>query len=96
LEVKSTNKGRLTCSICCTWVLSSSHSKSIFFFTQSRAFFSFHFCLTCGLLKIQAFTTWWFCYLGPPTRVEERPYLPTSMWSMCLLSKCWQSNHLAV
>jgi hypothetical protein len=46
------------------------------------------------LLKIQAFTAWWFCCLGPLTWVEGRPYLPTFMWSPCLLSKCWRSSHL--
>jgi hypothetical protein len=51
-EAKRTNKGYLTYSICCTWASSSSHFNSAFFFTQSRAFFSFHFCFACGLLKI--------------------------------------------
>ncbi len=51
-EVKCTNKGCLTYSICCTWAWSSSHSNSAFFFTLSGAFFSFCFCLACGLFKI--------------------------------------------
>ncbi len=50
-EVKHTNKGHLTCSICCAWVWSPSHFNSAFFFTLSRAFFSFHFCLTCGVAQ---------------------------------------------
>ncbi len=57
-EVKSTNKGHLTCSIYYTWAWSSSHFNSAFFFTLSRAFFSFYFCLACGLFKIRAFITW--------------------------------------
>ncbi len=77
-EAKCTNKGRVTCFICCTWAWSSSHSNSAFLFTLSRAFFSFHFCLACGLLKIWTFIVWWFCCLGPPTWVEGRPNLPTS------------------
>jgi hypothetical protein len=62
-KAKRTNKGRLTCSICYTWAWSSSHSNSTFFFTLLKAFFSFRFCLACGLLKIWAFIAWWFCYL---------------------------------
>jgi hypothetical protein len=54
-EAKRTNKGRLTCSICCAWAWSSSHCNSAFFFTLLRAFFSFRFYLACGLLKIRAF-----------------------------------------
>ncbi len=88
LKLKCTNKGRLTCSIFCAWAWSSSHSNFTFFFTISRAFFSLCFCLACKLLKIRAFIAWWFCCLGPPTWVEGWPYLPTSMWSPCLLSKC--------
>ncbi len=57
-KAKRTNKGHLTCSIYCTWAWSSSHFNSTFFFTLSRAFFPFCFCLACGLLKIQAFITW--------------------------------------
>ncbi len=57
-EAKRTNKGRLTCSICCTWAWSSSHSNYAFFFTLLRAFFSFHFCFACRLLKIRAFIAW--------------------------------------
>ncbi len=94
LEAKCTSKGRLTCSICYTWAWSSSHFNSIFFFTLSIAFFSFYFCLACGLLKIWMFIARWFCCLGPLTQIEGRPYLPTSMQSLCLLSKCWWSNHL--
>jgi len=94
LEAKHTNKGCLICSICCAWAWSSFHSNSVFFFTLSRAFFSFHFCLACGLLKIRMFIAWWFCCLGPPTRIEGQPDLPTSMWIPCLLSKCWWSSHL--
>jgi hypothetical protein len=56
-EAKHTNKGHLTYSICCTWAWSSSHSNSIFFFIQSRVFFSLCFCLACGLFKIQGFIT---------------------------------------
>ncbi len=93
-EAKHTNKGCLTCSIYCAWAWSSSHSNSTFFFTLSRAFFSFRFCLVCELLKIRAFIAWWFCCLGPLTRIG-RPYLLSSMRSPCLLSKCSWSSHLA-
>ncbi len=55
LEVKCTNKGCLTCSICCAWAWSSSHSNFGFFFILLIILFSFHFCLACGLLKIRAF-----------------------------------------
>jgi hypothetical protein len=95
LEAKCTNKGRLTHSICCAWAWSSSDSNFAFFFTLPKAFFSFRFCLACGLLKIRTFITWWFYCLGPPTRIEGQPNLPTPMWSPCLLSKCWRSSHLA-
>jgi hypothetical protein len=87
-------KAILTCSICCAWAWSSSHFNSSFFFILSKAFFSFRFCLACELLKIQMFIVWWFCCLGPPTQVEGRLDLPTSMRSSCLLSKCWRSSHL--
>ncbi len=78
-KAKHTNKGHLTYSICCIWAWSSSHSNSIFFFTLSKAFFSFHFCLACELLKIWTFIAWWFCSLGPPTWVEWWTNLPTFM-----------------
>ncbi len=90
-EAKCTNKGHLTCSICYVRAWNSSHSNYVFFFTLSRALFSFYFCLARGLLKIQAFIAWWFYCLGPPTWIEGRPDLPTSMRSSCLLSKCWWS-----
>jgi hypothetical protein len=51
LEVKHINKGYNTSCICCTWVWSLSHLDSTFFFTQSKAFFSFHFLFTCNLFK---------------------------------------------
>jgi hypothetical protein len=38
-EAKRTNKGRLTCSICCAWAWSSSHFNFAFFFTLLRGFF---------------------------------------------------------
>jgi len=94
-KAKHTNKGHLTYSICCTEAWNSSHFNSTLFFTQSRVFFSFCFCLACGLFKIRRFITQWFCCLGPRTWIEGRPNLPTSMRSLCLLSKCWWSNHLA-
>jgi hypothetical protein len=83
-EAKRTNKGHLTCSIYCTWAWSSSHFNSTFFFTLSRAFFPFCFCLACGLLKIQAFITWWFCCLGPPTQEkDDQICLPTCEARVC-------------
>ncbi len=82
-KVKRTDKGHLTYSICCAWAWSSSHSNSTFFFTLLIAFFSFCFCFTCGLFKIRTFIAWWFCCLGPPTRVEGRPDLPSSMQNLC-------------
>jgi hypothetical protein len=52
-KAKHTNKGYLTYSICYVWAWGSSHSNFAFFFTLSKALFSFRFCLTCGLLKFE-------------------------------------------
>ncbi len=31
-----------------------------------------------------------------PTRIKGPPNLLASMWWLCLLSKCWRNNHLAI
>jgi hypothetical protein len=71
LEVKHTNKGHLTCSICCAWVWSSSHSNYVFFFTRLKAFFSFRFSIARWLFKIRTFIELWSCCLGPPRWIER-------------------------
>ncbi len=79
LKMNPTNKGRQTSSKPCVSIWSWSHLT--FFFDRLIAFFLFHLCRDCELLKIREFMEWWFCYLGPPTWVDGQPYLPTSMWS---------------
>jgi hypothetical protein len=52
-KVKCTNKGHLTCSICCAWAWSSSHFNSTFFFTLSRPFFHSTLALHVGCSKFE-------------------------------------------
>jgi hypothetical protein len=52
LEAKHINHGYRTSCICCAWVWNSSHLDLVYLFTQSKAFFSFHFYFACGLFNI--------------------------------------------
>ncbi len=87
-EVKHTNKGHLTCGICCAWAWSSSHFNSTFYFTWSTAFFSFHVYLTCGLFKIQAFIEPWSCWLGPPWWIDGCFDFLACIRKECVCLKC--------
>ncbi len=51
-KIKHTNQGHCTSCICCSWIWNSSHLDFVFFFTWSKAFFSFHFCFVCRLFNI--------------------------------------------
>jgi hypothetical protein len=95
LKDKHTNKGHLTYSICWAWTWNSSHFNFTFFFTHIRALFSFHFCLTCGLLNIRAFKERWSCCLGPLWQLDGHLNLPICIQRECVHSKCLQNNHLA-
>jgi hypothetical protein len=95
LRVNHTNKGCCTSCICCTWVWSSSHLYFAFVFTQSKAFFSFLFCLACRLFKIKTFIEVWSCHLRHPRRIDGCQDLPNCIWRPCVWSKCLRSNHLA-
>ncbi len=90
-ELKHTNQGWCTC-ICCAWVWNSSHFGFVFFFTWSKAFFSFHFCFVCGLFNIHRNVV-----LSPktPRWIDGCLNLPNCIWRPFVWSKCLWSIHLA-
>ncbi len=76
--------------ICCIWAWSSSHFNFIFF-THSRVFFSFHFCLACGVFKIWTFIKSWSYCLAPSKMSTWTPWFPglhsKGVWSFQVLTK---------
>jgi hypothetical protein len=53
LKAKHTNKGCLTCGICCTWAWNSSHFNFIFFSLNQGPFFHSTFALHPGCSKYE-------------------------------------------
>ncbi len=94
-EVKQKNKGCYTSCICYAWLWNSFHWDSTFFFIRSKAFFSFLFCLACGLFKIQTFVEVWSCCPKPSRWIYGYPNLHSCIWRPYVWSKCLRNNHLA-
>jgi hypothetical protein len=66
MQVKHTNKGHLTYSICCAWTWSSSHSNSVFFSLVEGPSLDSAFALDVVVQNSNVHNMVIWC-LGPPT-----------------------------